>query len=597
MKLISKINSKKGYLTSLYLVPFLFGIWSLLLGQDRNWDLNNYHLYNAFAFLNNKLNIDFAVAGLQSYFNPLADIPYYLLLTKTSGELTAFFMGLIHGMNFILLMLIIRHMLSNISPKKNYEISIFLALSGCLTGNFLSGLGNSMGDDSTLLLGLSSFYISLKSYTNKNLNRRYFNIAISGLIFGLASGLKLTNGVFAIALCLSFLAIKTNNFLSRLKLPFIFGLSVLFGYILISGYWHFLLWNKFHNPVFPLYSNFFQNEFSSFYSPKDSWGAKNFMEFVLFPFLSSLDYHKAGRGLIHQFHWPLIYTIILYISLKNLNEFFVKTKKNIALSQDEIFIVTYISIGYVLWVIFLANQRYMVNIDTLTPLIIFILLKRVLKTQNFDVVARKIIIASTVLTLLGGFGTWGHTGIKNPPIKIDIPTNLNINESLVLIPNDATFGWMVTQFPSELPFIRLAAWSNKNYIEQMIKKKNRNNIYIIIPGASNWRIENVTKWSRFLSSFNLLHTKRQCEIVQAFIEKIKFRGAVKFIEQKGDACYLVLKDSDEIDIGSRNSKAINDQTQTLLSLGLTLNPKKCDLYNARFGSQNFKYIWCSVKDS
>src|SRR5450830_819690 len=71
----------------LILVPLLFGVWSVLLGQDANYDLYNYHLYNAFAFLNNKLAIDFAPAGSQTYFNPSLDIGYYLLSTHVPPRL------------------------------------------------------------------------------------------------------------------------------------------------------------------------------------------------------------------------------------------------------------------------------------------------------------------------------------------------------------------------------------------------------------------------------------------------------------------------------------------------------------------------------
>ena len=45
------------------IVPILFGLFSLALGQDTNWDLYNYHLYNPFALLNGKLDIDFFAAG------------------------------------------------------------------------------------------------------------------------------------------------------------------------------------------------------------------------------------------------------------------------------------------------------------------------------------------------------------------------------------------------------------------------------------------------------------------------------------------------------------------------------------------------------
>jgi len=51
----------------------------MFLGQDRNFDLANYHLYNGFSFLNNKLSIDIAAAGVQTYLNPLLDVFFYYL--------------------------------------------------------------------------------------------------------------------------------------------------------------------------------------------------------------------------------------------------------------------------------------------------------------------------------------------------------------------------------------------------------------------------------------------------------------------------------------------------------------------------------------
>ena len=52
---------------------------SVLMGQDANWDLRNYHLYNPFALLHGRLWRDLMPAGPQSYFNPLLDVPYYVL--------------------------------------------------------------------------------------------------------------------------------------------------------------------------------------------------------------------------------------------------------------------------------------------------------------------------------------------------------------------------------------------------------------------------------------------------------------------------------------------------------------------------------------
>jgi hypothetical protein len=63
-----------------WLLPLLAGFLAVAKGQDGNWDLRNYHLYNPWAWLNDRLTTDLAPAGLQSYFNPLIDLPYFFLI-------------------------------------------------------------------------------------------------------------------------------------------------------------------------------------------------------------------------------------------------------------------------------------------------------------------------------------------------------------------------------------------------------------------------------------------------------------------------------------------------------------------------------------
>ena len=96
---------------AMWLVPVLFGLLSIGLGQDDNWDLRNYHWYNAYALLNGRLDLDMAPGQWQSYFNPLIDVPYYLLSTTLPGPLVGFLMGFVHGLNFVLLLAIARQLL------------------------------------------------------------------------------------------------------------------------------------------------------------------------------------------------------------------------------------------------------------------------------------------------------------------------------------------------------------------------------------------------------------------------------------------------------------------------------------------------------
>lgn len=61
-------------LLTYWIVPLLCALVSWQKGLDINWDVQNYHYYNAWAHLHDRYSIDLAPAGMQSFFNPLFDL-------------------------------------------------------------------------------------------------------------------------------------------------------------------------------------------------------------------------------------------------------------------------------------------------------------------------------------------------------------------------------------------------------------------------------------------------------------------------------------------------------------------------------------------
>lgn len=47
-------------------MPVLFGLVSLMLGQDDNWDMKNYHWYDPYALLHGRVGVDMAPGQWQS---------------------------------------------------------------------------------------------------------------------------------------------------------------------------------------------------------------------------------------------------------------------------------------------------------------------------------------------------------------------------------------------------------------------------------------------------------------------------------------------------------------------------------------------------
>src|SRR3981189_2598068 len=90
----------------LFLAPFAIGALALLLGQDANWDLRNYHWYNAYAFLNGRYGTDILPSQTPWFYNPVLDVPFYLLATHVPARVAGFVLGAVQGLNFPLLFML-----------------------------------------------------------------------------------------------------------------------------------------------------------------------------------------------------------------------------------------------------------------------------------------------------------------------------------------------------------------------------------------------------------------------------------------------------------------------------------------------------------
>jgi hypothetical protein len=451
------LNSERTFAAACLIAPLLCGLWSVARGVDANWDLLNYHLYNPFALLHGKLSVDLAPAGMQSYFNPILDLPYYLLNRHLFAPLVGFIMGAVHGLNFILLAELGRNVLTNVPTEDRYRIPLMIAIAGCLTPNFLSELGNTMGDNTTSLLILGSLLVIAGRWP-RLFNSDWQAVAIvagAGVLAGFAVGLKLTNGPYALALCLAFFATPVL-WTTRLWLAAWFGMGVLGGVAATGGYWFFEMWRAFQNPLFPQFTSIFPNPLARSASILDSgWGPKGWVEALLWPFVFALDSHRVGQITIRQLVWPLVYVLFWIWILAVL----MRTSANSArltLDSRARFVVAFVAGGYLLWMLIFSVGRYLVPIELLTPLLLFILFSALLSYRLARRTWVVTIALATLLVVAGGYETWEHRGWAHPAIRAEVPFIAEPARSTALVGSEAfPLAWLVTQFPETVSFVHV----------------------------------------------------------------------------------------------------------------------------------------------
>src|SRR3954468_8562647 len=138
------------------LVPLAFGGLALLLGQDANWDLRNYHWYNPYALLTDRWELDL---GLGSYYNPVVDVPTYLAARLRSAKALSFVLGLVQGLNFVLLLALARVILKPMAEPARTVAAAVTALGGVRGAGAIALVGTTFNDSVLSLFVLGSLLL------------------------------------------------------------------------------------------------------------------------------------------------------------------------------------------------------------------------------------------------------------------------------------------------------------------------------------------------------------------------------------------------------------------------------------------------------
>jgi hypothetical protein len=531
--LMPSMNSPRALTRACWIVPLIYGVYSLMQGADSNWDVRNYHLYNAFALLHGKMAIDLAPAGMQSYFNPLLDVPYYLMAMHLPAMLVGFVMGVLQGLNFVLLLGVCRLVFADLPEQERYRTPFWLALAGCFTANFMSGIGNSMGDNTTSLFCLGALLIVMTVWSRlaEVSARVLLTVAIGGVISGLGAGLKLTTVVYSVALCGGLLFAPISS-VARLRVAFVFGVGVLLGLAATGGYWFLELWRLYGNPVYPQYSAIFPSALTSSVGAVDTkWLPSSIWEALVFPFVFSINPHRVGQVELHQAIWAAAYVVFWWWVIATL----VRRRNGVSvpgLPSSARYVVAYVAIGYLVWMKAFSIQRYLVAIELCVPLFIYLLLTQVLARRAARNVARVLLVLSSIGVLIGGAHSWGHEPWAKKMFVADVPQLPAAQTTTVLLTaGDPPLGWLVPMFPDTVAFatVRSAfpqarpAYDNK--IHDIVRTRG-GPVYALIPGYWTGGREDAAKDSaelaesgQALADYGFLLDTGSCRTFQAHIGK------------------------------------------------------------------------------
>ena len=583
------------------LVPLLFGLMSLMLGQDDGWDMKNYHIYNPYALLNDRMDIDIAPAQWHSYFNPTLDIPYYLMTTWFPGPVVGFVFGVLHGLNFVLVFAIARNVLGA-DQGGGYRVPLLLAVAGACSAGFLSELGNSMGDNMTALLVLAALLILLKRWDQLQQWSRAAVLAVllAGFVMGLGTGLKLTNATYAVALCAAFFVAPGTLWL-RFRLAFLFGVATLAGIAITAGWWWLKMWQAFGNPLFPQFNSIFRSPLAQQVAVMDTFHfPHNALETLFWPVVFTFDFLRVSEVELRQTIWPIVYLLfigvcayLLYLRVAR------KSDGKPALAPRACFLLLFFALGYLAWLKLFSIHRYLIPIELLAPLVVWVLLQRVLPQGA----ARRVggwVLAFTTLAVFP-FVTWGHAPWASKSFSAEVPPFTQPGSTIVFTAHvHPAMGWMATLMPKEVSVVSLVGFpGTQAYTDRInaVIAGRPGPHYAMLFASKNYKQDSVPRKLKLAQMLGLTDSAAGCAKLDGILKRVRFQVQMLPLEGApgGQHCALELQPKYRMDLPALDRAVVTEAQKTLQGYGLALDGAACKIYPAFIGADPYPYQLCPVK--
>jgi hypothetical protein len=427
---------------------------ALVAGQETSWDFRNYHWYNAYALLTWRYGQDVAVAHHATFNNPGLDVPYFLAGNALPPALTLALLGAVEGLNFSLLYLIARSVLTDFAAPASRLAAFATAAIGFLGGMSFLLIATTYDDNviSLFVLGALCELLKLRENEPRGGDRTMLSHgARAGFLIGAASAFKLTAMPFAVGIMAAALALRSSARSKALLLASLAaGASA--SFLVIAGPWMLHVWHMTGNPLFPYFNNIFGSPLlgsgtyqDAKFVPQSVWRAIEFpFSFVASPRATSDAYLADYKVLIA--YCVLLLSVPFACLRRPLERPFVDGD---ALRM----LVAFSAVSYALWLAIFAIYRYAVVLEMLAPLVVVAAIGRwpLSSRQRWAIclVLAAVALAGTTLS----FGDRTRPGSKL--VEVGVPPIRSPASTLAVLTGELPVGFLIPSFPPEVDFVRI----------------------------------------------------------------------------------------------------------------------------------------------
>ncbi len=426
---------------------------SVHMGADFNWDLQNYHLYNPFAFLTGRIGRDLMAAGPQSYLNPLLDIPFFLSWTTwfhARPWVTAFLAGLPYGVAIFLTLCIATSIFSSEGERRPLEV-VVAAVIGATGTVSVSEVGTTFNDISIAVLILGALLVDLR-----RLGLKPVSGFAGGVLLGIAAGLKMTAFIFAPGYALAVMSSR-SNWRAAITGALWVSSGWLLGYLAAGGWWAWKLYGLFGNPIFPMFNHAFHSTWLIDHGRDLRFMPHGVLQTLFYPFYWMAGERHVTEVPMRDPRFALAYVSSVVVAFGLWRSSLASAKRRSvdappAQRKRALFLLVFVAVSFVIWQIMFSIARYMVALELLTGVLIVLAIQWLCQSAMTQPTAQR---ATTVVAALVAMCAsavslpmdWGRIQFQYVPPLVD---------SRITLPDQATVLVVGSPIAFVLTFIRSA---------------------------------------------------------------------------------------------------------------------------------------------
>lgn len=344
----------------------MFG-WTIQRGEDINWDLQNYHLYDAYALLHGHLNADVAPGGPQSFLNPLPYLLPYLLRRALPPIMAGLLVTATQIPSVMLIWAITCRALAG-QPGRAWVAGIG-ALGACTGAVVLTETGTSFCDVVLSAPALLGLFLLLPAF-DRSIRSRSLRLIAAGASVGIAIGLKPTGLFLFPALTAASIAANPaeTTLTNQVRTLVLVGLGTLLGAMLSDGIWAFVMWRDYASPMFPFLNTIFRSPnaaVATFGDPRYHW--QGIGHALLLPFDLAYGSLAAGEIVMRDARLALALPIAFIVVMHRL------FRRSGLQPVDPLMVMSlWLLLGTGFWLLLCPIQRYAASLEMLAVAILVV---------------------------------------------------------------------------------------------------------------------------------------------------------------------------------------------------------------------------------